>query len=603
MPPQVKPTEIAILRQSPALRAGERAISYGFPLAGILATEGNLTVGDVSALRGLSDDPNSIQITTPIQPGNSGGPLLDSSGNVIGVVASKLDVLNIMHMIGDVPQNINFAIDLTTLKRFLAAQSVRVTLAPSTGDLRPADIGERAKLFTYLIECETASIAHLARPSPPPAPRSADAPAPAPSAPLRLIPIDISKLKWSDIRQPYPSIRPEIFELNISNAGSDRVTELTIAFRRSRGQPCSRDLEKNDGFKRFSVNLRPSDSVTLTGEFSARAVSFCIVRALGPPEGLAACSNSSVPSDAAIIACTRIIQSGEVHGTTLVAAYVSRGNRYARAGDYDRAIADYTKAIHLDPKLDYTFWRRGLAHTRKKEHERAIADYSQAIRLNPNRAPAYVGRGYAYHSKGDYDRAIADYDEAIRISPHYTVAYHDRGFAHFAKGEHDRAIADYTEAIRLDEQYASSYRNRGVAYLYSGSRAEARADLEMATQLMPKDAYVALWRELAERRANAPSTLAQALSQIEMAAWPAPVIRLLLGETTPAALLASAKESDPKKSRERLCDANFFIGQLALQKGFKEEAKRAFQIAVRDCPPELLEMGAAAAELTAGLWR
>jgi lipoprotein NlpI len=594
IPPQVKLTEIAILRQSPPLRAGEQAISYGFPLAGVLATEGNLTIGHVSALQGVSDDPNSIQITTPIQPGNSGGPLLDSSGNVIGVVAASLDALNIMRIIGDVPQNINFAVDLATLKRFLAAHSVGVTQAPSTGDLRPADIGERAKLFTYFIECERASIAHSTRPSPPPAPLSADTPAPA-SSPL--IPIDISKLKWSDIRQPYPSIRPEIFELNISNAGSDRVTDLTIAFRRTRGQPCSRDLEKNDGFKRFRVNLRPGDSVTLTGDFSARAASFCIVRALGPPEGLAACSNSSVPSDAAIIACTRIIQSGEVHGTALIAAYVSRGNRYRKEGDYDRAIADYTKAIHLNPKLDYTFWRRGLAYTRKKEHERAIADYSEAIRLNPNRAPAYLNRGYAYHSKGDYNRAIADYDEAIRISPHYKAAYHNRGFAYFAKGEYDRAIAEYTEAIRLDEQYGSSYRNRGVAYLYSGSRPKARADLETATQLMPKDAYVALWRELAERRANASSTLAQALSQLEMTAWPAPVIRFLLGETTPEALLASAKDSDPKKSRERLCDANFFVGQLALQRGSKEEAKRAFQIVVRDCPPELLEMGAAAAEL------
>jgi len=601
MPPQVKPTEIATLRQSPPLRAGEQAISYGFPLTGALSTEGNLTVGYVSALRGLGDDPRSIQITTPVQPGNSGGPLLDRSGNVIGVVSAKLDALRVMRATGDVPQNINFAIDLATLKRFLAANSVRVTPAPSTGDLRPADIGERAKLFTYLIECEAESIAHLTTPPPLSAPSSEDAP--VPSALPRLISIDISKLKWSDLRQPYPSIRPEIFELNISNAGLDRVTELTIAFRRTRGQPCSRDLEKYDGFKRFSVNLRPGDSVTVTGEFSARAVSFCIVRALGPPEGLAACSNSSMPSYAAIIACTRIIQSGEVHGTDLAASYVNRGSRYAGKEDYDRAIADYTEAIRLDPKLDYAFFRRARAYAQKKEHDRAITDYSQAIRLNPKRVPAYVRRGYAYHSKGDYDRAIADYDLAIGINPSYVPAYHNRGFAHFAKGEHDRAIADYTEAIQLNQQYAPSYRNRGIAYLYSGSsRAKARADLEMATQLMPKDAYVALWRELAERRANAPSTLAQALSQIEMTAWPAPVIRLLLGETTAEALLASAN-SDPKKSRERLCEANFFVGQLALQGGSKEEAKRAFQIVVRDCPPELLEMGAAAAELSAGLQR
>ena len=601
IPPQVKLTEIAILRQSPPLRAGEQAISYGFPLTGALTTEGNLTVGYVSALRGLGDDPHSIQITTPIQQGNSGGPLLDSSGNVIGVVAAKLDVFKAMLAIGDVPQNVNFAVDLATLKRFLAAHSVDVTPVPSTGDLRPADIGERAKLFTYLIECETESIAHLITPPRLPAPNSADPP--VPSAPLRLVSVDIGKLKWSDVRQPYPSIRPEIFELNISNAGSDRVTELTIAFRRTRGQPCSQDLEKYDGFKRFSVNLRPGDSVTVTAEFSARAVSFCIVRALGPLEGLAPCSNSSVPSDAAIIACTRIIRSGEVHGTDLAASYVSRGYRYAGKGDYDRAIADYTEAIRLDPKLDYAFFRRGVAYSQKKEHDRAIADYSQVVRLNPKRAPAYVRRGYAYHSKGDYDRAIADYDQAIRINPRYVPAYHNRGFAHFAKGEHDRAIADYTEAIRLDQQYAASYRNRSIAYLYTGSRAKARSDLEMATQLMPKDAYVALWRELVERRANAPSTLEQALLQIEMAAWPAPVIRLFLGETTPAALLASAKDSDPKKSRERLCEANFFVGQLALQRGSKEEAKRAFQIVVRDCPPEVLAMGAAAAELSAGLQR
>jgi S1-C subfamily serine protease len=163
-----KVSEIAMFRQSPTLRAGEQAISYGFPLTGALTMEGNLTIGNVSALRGLGDDPKYIQITTPIQPGNSGGPLLDSSGNVIGVVAAKLDAIKVMRAIGDVPQNVNFAVELATVKRFLAAHGVRATLAtPSGGDLRPADIGERAKFFTYLIECETESVARLTTPAPP----------------------------------------------------------------------------------------------------------------------------------------------------------------------------------------------------------------------------------------------------------------------------------------------------------------------------------------------------------------------------------------------------------------------------------------------------
>jgi lipoprotein NlpI len=279
---------------------------------------------------------------------------------------------------------------------------------------------------------------------------------------------------------------------------------------------------------------------------------------------------------------------------------------YLKKGDFDRAIADYREAIKLKPELAekvranlvYALRSRGREYDGRGEYDRAIADYSEAIRLNPT--PALLNRrGYDYHAKGEYDRAIADYDEAIRINPNYVVAHHNRGFAHSAKGQYDRAIADYTEAIRLDQKYTISYRNRGIAYLYSGSAAKAQADLETATQLTPKDAYLALWREIAERRANAPSTLAHAVSQIDMATWPAPIARFLQGDGTQAALLASAKDSEPKKSRERLCEANFFIGQLALQRGSKDEAKRAFQISARDCPRQFLEMAAAVAELRA----
>jgi S1-C subfamily serine protease len=147
-PSQIKASEIATLRQSPPLRVGHQAIAYGFPLSGALASDGNLTIGNVSALRGLGDDLNYIQITTPVQPGNSGGPLLDNSGNVIGVVAAKLDALMIMKAIGDVPQNINFAIELGTLKRFLQGHDVRAKEQPSKDDLPAADMSYRRILVT-----------------------------------------------------------------------------------------------------------------------------------------------------------------------------------------------------------------------------------------------------------------------------------------------------------------------------------------------------------------------------------------------------------------------------------------------------------------------
>ena len=72
-------------------------MALGYPLFGLLASTANLSVGNVSALAGLGDDSRYLQISAPVQPGNSGGPLLDASGNsyLIGIVTSKLDAARI----------------------------------------------------------------------------------------------------------------------------------------------------------------------------------------------------------------------------------------------------------------------------------------------------------------------------------------------------------------------------------------------------------------------------------------------------------------------------------------------------------------------------
>jgi hypothetical protein len=118
-----------------------------------LTPQGNLTIGSVSALRGVRDNPDHIQVTTPVQPGNSGGALLDASGHVIGVVTSKLDATRALQAAGDVLQNINFAIGLEALERFLRRNGIRFAEAPSGAELRAADIGDSARLFSYSVRC------------------------------------------------------------------------------------------------------------------------------------------------------------------------------------------------------------------------------------------------------------------------------------------------------------------------------------------------------------------------------------------------------------------------------------------------------------------
>ncbi len=147
------PALVATFRDSRAVRIGEGVVVFGFPLLGMISSQGSLTTGAISALAGLGDDSRALQISAPIQPGNSGGPLFDMSGNIIGVVSSKLSERYMLEHFGSIPQNVNFAIKASIAQSFLDANRVEYARAPSGAELKPADIGERAQRVTLQIEC------------------------------------------------------------------------------------------------------------------------------------------------------------------------------------------------------------------------------------------------------------------------------------------------------------------------------------------------------------------------------------------------------------------------------------------------------------------
>jgi S1-C subfamily serine protease len=148
-----------------SLRLGEPVAAFGFPYSDILPAEGNFTLGNITSLSGLGNDSNFLQVSTPIQPGNSGGPLLDMSGNVAGVVTSKLNALNIMKTRGDVPELVNFAIQGSLVVNFLTIKGVTPTIhtaivsafdtSGSPRNLSPPDVADMAKKFTVQIYCES----------------------------------------------------------------------------------------------------------------------------------------------------------------------------------------------------------------------------------------------------------------------------------------------------------------------------------------------------------------------------------------------------------------------------------------------------------------
>lgn len=169
---------------------------------------------------------------------------------------------------------------------------------------------------------------------------------------------------------------------------------------------------------------------------------------------------------------TQAIDSGELSQENLSIAYYNRGNAWSNKGKYNRAIADYTKAIEIDPEYADAYHKRALAWKKKGNYKKAVADYKKAaneyrkdsiatitrvIEIDPKNAEAYFYRGNVWYDKGDYNNAIADYTQAIEIDPQYAKAYNKRGLAWENKGDYNSAIADYTKTIEIDPKEADAY--------------------------------------------------------------------------------------------------------------------------------------------------
>jgi tetratricopeptide (TPR) repeat protein len=127
-------------------------------------------------------------------------------------------------------------------------------------------------------------------------------------------------------------------------------------------------------------------------------------------------------------------------------AYMLLGNALAAKQDLDDAIADYNKALTIDPEDAYALGVRGSAYLSKKDFKRAISDLSDAVDKG---IPAYLDLANAYLATSDFDRAMANYDQAIQRFPTWAVAFYDRGLVKQQNGDGAGAAADFAKAKEL----------------------------------------------------------------------------------------------------------------------------------------------------------
>ena len=146
-----------------AIHSGDSVIAIGYPFHGLLSSDFTVTTGIVSSLSGMKNDTRELQISAAVQPGNSGGPLFDTNGLIVGIVSAKLDALRVARATGNIPENINFAIKPGAIRDFLDNSVVPYETAAPGGELKASDIANNARAFTLLITCTGAAQAENRR--------------------------------------------------------------------------------------------------------------------------------------------------------------------------------------------------------------------------------------------------------------------------------------------------------------------------------------------------------------------------------------------------------------------------------------------------------
>ena len=187
--------------------------------------------------------------------------------------------------------------------------------------------------------------------------------------------------------------------------------------------------------------------------------------------------------DKAIADCTEAIHLDP----TLASAYAIRAMNYCFRGERDRALADCNEAIRLDPKYAWAYTARASVYRDNGAIDRAFADCNEAIRLDPGLAVAYMNRSHNYLVQGKLDKAIAESEEALRRAPDAAWIHEGRGLLFRLKGDRERALAEYNEAIRLgSNSWPKSYSGRAALYMDLGQTEKALADMNEVIRLSPR---------------------------------------------------------------------------------------------------------------------
>ena len=379
------------LGDSDTIPIGETVYAVGNPIG----LEGTFSDGIISARREF-DGKQRLQMTTPISPGSSGGPVLIRDGKVIGVSASVYYPKD--------AQNLNFAIPSNALKGLIVRSE---SAEPSW------DCGEIISAATY-VQRGNAKIAG----------RDFKGAIKEFTQVIRLKP-DNPLYYWhrgfakGKLGKHHAAIGDYNRALRLNS-------DYAIAYH-------------NRGYERVQL-----------GEYDAAITDYDEAIRLDPDYALAYVNRGTANRDlgkyaAAIADYDEAIRLKPDDASI----YVNRGVANRNLAQYAEAIADYDDAIRLNANNTVAYNNRGYAKSELGDYKGAVADYDVTLRLKPNYSLAYANRGHAKRELSQFNEAVADYDEALRLKPKDALVHYYRGIAKRELGHHSDAKQDFRTALDL----------------------------------------------------------------------------------------------------------------------------------------------------------
>lgn len=240
----------------------------------------------------------------------------------------------------------------------------------------------------------------------------------------------------------------------------------------------------------------------------------------------------------------------------------------------------------------------GSARQAARDWPAALDLFSRAVAASPVSDPDALGKRVdVEEERGSFDDAIADLHTLVGLRPQDATVKVGLAFALFMKGEPHEAAATLDGAGGTAADAAPLFRARGWIGFFDRREDAAVRDLERAASLDPKDAYAALWLDIAATRSGSADRMRGLVHDLDRTAWPWPVVRLFLGETDFDAVWAASADADPVKNQGQRCEADFYYGEWRLMRHDEDGARPHLRAAATSCPRTFSEWPSARAEL------